>query len=145
MLLLGGCAKSALWRQIYADIFDRRVLYTPVGSDAAALGAAALAATGVEFWESLDLITRAHGLYVETLQIPENIMTYRRLLPLHKLMAVLYSQLGDRMHEEGLVYKNDFCTSLCFFNRLHSQLISLSVGENRPKIIRNGVFFYESI
>ena len=46
LVLTGGGAKAALWRQIYADVFGCRVVASAIGQQCAALGAAALAAVG---------------------------------------------------------------------------------------------------
>ena len=46
LILVGGGAKAPLWRQIYADVFDCRVIASAIGQQCAALGAAALAAVG---------------------------------------------------------------------------------------------------
>lgn len=50
MIICGGGAKSDLWMQIFADIFNKRVVITNVEQDAALLGAAAIAARGAGFW-----------------------------------------------------------------------------------------------
>ena len=50
LTLTGGGAKSALWRQIYADVFGMSVAASPIGRQCAALGAAALAAVGTGLW-----------------------------------------------------------------------------------------------
>lgn len=99
MLLLGGCAKSALWRQIYADVFACGVRYTPGAADAAALGAAALAGTGCGLWNGLEWIARAHGAYQRTAPDLKNVEKYHALLPVYARMAALYSRLGDMMQE----------------------------------------------
>lgn len=51
MILCGGGAKSDLWMQIFADIFNQRIVVTNVDQDAALLGAAAIAARGAGFWK----------------------------------------------------------------------------------------------
>jgi xylulokinase len=49
----GGGARSALWRQIQADIYGRRV-ETVEAEEGAAYGAAVLAAVGAKAWPSVD-------------------------------------------------------------------------------------------
>jgi xylulokinase len=49
----GGGAKSALWRQILADVLDVE-LVTVTTTEGAAFGAALLAGTGVGIWPSVE-------------------------------------------------------------------------------------------
>jgi xylulokinase len=59
MTAVGGGAISEAWRQIYADAL-RVTLVTPdIGQDAAALGAAALAAVGTGQWSGFTKIDAA--------------------------------------------------------------------------------------
>lgn len=50
LILVGGGANAAFWRQIYADIYQCSVIRTSIGQQAAALGAAVLAAVGTGLW-----------------------------------------------------------------------------------------------
>ena len=62
LTLVGGGANSPLWRQIYADVYGRRVARAVIGQQAAALGAALVAGMGVGVWPGfsiLDAISRA--------------------------------------------------------------------------------------
>src|SRR5690606_39921556 len=58
---LGG-AKSPFWRQMFADVFNRNMIKTNVDQNAASLGAAALAAYGLDLWKDYTAIDRAHEL-----------------------------------------------------------------------------------
>jgi xylulokinase len=51
MIICGGGAKSDLWMQIFADIYDKKIAIVNVDQDAASLGAAAIAARGAGFWQ----------------------------------------------------------------------------------------------
>jgi xylulokinase len=51
MIICGGGAKSDLWMQIFADIYNKKIVVVNVDQDAASLGAAAIAARGVGFWQ----------------------------------------------------------------------------------------------
>lgn len=51
MIICGGGAKSDLWMQIFADIYNKKIVIANVDQDAASLGAAAIAARGAGFWE----------------------------------------------------------------------------------------------
>lgn len=56
MTVVGGGAISPIWRQIYADVMKTTIVKTNVDQNAAALGAAALAAVGAGLWSSFDRI-----------------------------------------------------------------------------------------
>lgn len=60
MLFVGGGAKSDLWMQIFADVYNMGVEKTNIDQQAASLGAAALAFKGVGIWESYDIIDTIH-------------------------------------------------------------------------------------
>jgi len=79
----GGGAKSALWRQIQADIFGCKVITTEGAAEGAAFGAALVAGLAIDVWpdvnsamkncrsitceqpnlETLEVYTQAHELY----------------------------------------------------------------------------------
>lgn len=56
LTLVGGGANSSLWRQIIADVYGVPVVTTRAGQQAAALGAAALAAVGIGLWSDFSII-----------------------------------------------------------------------------------------
>ena len=56
MTVVGGGAISPIWRQIYADVMKTKIVKTNVGQNAAALGAAALAAVGAGLWPSFEKV-----------------------------------------------------------------------------------------
>lgn len=94
MLIVGGGVRSALWRQIFADVYEMDILETAVGQDAGALGAAALAATGCGLWPGLDAVARAHTVQSRTAPIPENTRKYRRLMPAFQRLAAVQCEIG---------------------------------------------------
>lgn len=51
MAIVGGDSRSPLWRRICADVYGVPVVKTSVDQQAAALGAAAVAAVGVGRWK----------------------------------------------------------------------------------------------
>lgn len=81
MIVVGGGSKSTLWRQIYADVYNLRIIKTAVDQQAAALGAAALAAVGTGLWKDFEKLDKINE--VESIAEPdaENNKTYERLLP----------------------------------------------------------------
>jgi xylulokinase len=82
MRLIGGGAKSALWRQILADIYELPILRPQLLAEATSLGAAIAGGVGVGLWPSYRI---AHEL-VQALPAeqpnPATQIVYRRLYPL---------------------------------------------------------------
>lgn len=58
--LVGGGSINPFWRQMYADAMNIRVEKTNIGQEAAALGAAALAAVGAGLWDDFSTIDDIH-------------------------------------------------------------------------------------
>lgn len=97
MLLVGGGAKSALWRQIFADAYEMDILETAVGQNAGALGAAALAALGTGLWSDFAPIERAHVAHSLCAPILENATAYQNLLPVFCFVARQQAALAERL------------------------------------------------
>jgi len=87
----GGGARSALWRQIQADIYGQRV-ETVEAEEGAAYGAAILAAVGAKAWPSVDAACNATVRVAGTtspnsknsLVMEKAYASYRRLYPAMK-------------------------------------------------------------
>ena len=62
LILVGGGANSALWRQIYADVYHCRVERRSAGQQAAALGAAAVAGVGAGIWTDFGIVDEASAV-----------------------------------------------------------------------------------
>lgn len=60
LIAVGGGAKSAFWRQIFADILDIEVMKTSVDQEAATLGAAAIAFRALDIWPDFEPIRTIH-------------------------------------------------------------------------------------
>jgi len=89
MMATGGFARSALWRQMMADIFNREVV-VPQSVESSCLGAAVLGLFALGKVKSLDVISDMVGSTNRHLPIPENVAVYDRLRPIfmaipHKL------------------------------------------------------------
>ncbi len=97
MLLCGGCSKSAVWRRIFADIYNMPVLKTNVDQDAASLGAAALAANSVGLWDGYDKISQIHKTEDYLLPDPETNAYYEKLLDIYGEWTLALGRLSDRM------------------------------------------------
>ncbi len=99
MLICGGGSKSPLWRQMFADIYNMEILKTNVDQDAAALGAAALAANACGMWSGYGKIENLHITEDVKLPIWENNAKYEKLLEIYKDWSDMLAGLGDRMEK----------------------------------------------
>ncbi len=54
MLMVGGGAKSPLWRALFADIYEKNVVSSAAGENAGSLGAMATAAIAVGLWHDYE-------------------------------------------------------------------------------------------
>ena len=95
MLMVGGGSRSALWRQIFADVYGMDCVKTSVDQDAASLGAAAVAAVGAGLWKGFGKVDEAHEVEDVRRPIPENVETYRRLAPAFELLRRQQAELGE--------------------------------------------------
>ena len=98
MLLTGGCAKSAVWRRIFCDVFRMPVSKTNIDQNTASLGAAALAANAVSLWNGYDLVPEIHKLEDRMEPDEEAAAQYERLLEIYETWTNCLAELGDRMH-----------------------------------------------
>lgn len=100
MLICGGGSKSAVWRQIFADIYNLPVLKTNIDQNAASLGAAALAANACGMWDGYDGIPAIHQTEDISAPDPAHNALYEKLLVVYKqwtLSLVTLSELMPRV------------------------------------------------
>jgi xylulokinase len=102
MLVVGGGSRSAVWRQIYADVYNMTIIKTNIDQDAAALGAAAVAAVGAGLWTDFSRIDDIHRIEQITHPIPQHTALYDRLLPIFVAAARFQSELGDMLAGQNL-------------------------------------------
>ena len=84
----GGGARSALWRQIQADVYDHEVEILEA-EEGAAYGAAVLAGVGAQMWRSVDeacnsvlrVKARVQPNPADTAKLQRGYAAYRRLYP----------------------------------------------------------------
>uniref|UniRef100_UPI0036F25BBC xylulokinase n=1 Tax=Enterocloster aldenensis TaxID=358742 RepID=UPI0036F25BBC len=99
MLIVGGGGKSQLWRQMFADIYQKNILETNVGQDAGSLGAAAVAAVGAGLWKDFSRVREVHRLKRRIGPEPEAVLAYGRILPVFGKVADIQSDIGDMLAE----------------------------------------------
>ena len=99
MLLVGGCSKSRYWRQMFADVFDMKMIKTVIDQDAASLGAAALVAYGLGYWDSYDRIDEIH--VIESVELPDRkkVNEYKKFYDLHRQFAHYMSIMGTSIRK----------------------------------------------
>jgi xylulokinase len=95
MLLFGGGAKSPLWRQIFADVYNCTVLKSKIDQETAALGAAALAAVGTGWWADFSRVVELHEIQDCSRPDPQNVAVYESLLPVYRKAGEFQRELGD--------------------------------------------------
>jgi xylulokinase len=99
MLLVGGGSKSKLYQRIFADVYNTKIIKTNVDQDAAALGAAALAAVGCGFWKNFDRIDTIHQTAETVLPDPENNQKYEKILPVFEYASECQAKINAALHE----------------------------------------------
>jgi xylulokinase len=95
----GGGAQSAVWRQIQADIFKKRVITVSGSRGGAAYGAAIVAGVGLEVWSSFKEAAGVLRVETETEPNTENFALYDRFYGLYRglypLLRESFRGLGD--------------------------------------------------
>jgi xylulokinase len=102
MLMVGGGSKSALWRQIFADVYGMECVKTNVDQEAGSLGAAAVAAVGAGLWKSFDAIDQVHKVQDVARPVPGNVEKYRRLMPAFEMVRRHQAELGELLAKEEM-------------------------------------------
>jgi xylulokinase len=95
MLMVGGGSKSALWRQIFADVYGLECVKTNVDQEAGSLGAAAVAAVGAGLWKGFDAVDTVHKVQDVRKPVSANVEKYRRLMPAFEMVRRHQAELGE--------------------------------------------------
>jgi len=98
MPFVGGGSKSALWRQIFANVYGKTVIKTNIGQNATSLGAAAIAARGCGLWQDYSPILTLHREEARNAPVPEEQRVYQRLL---RRFEAVTDMLADIAEKEG--------------------------------------------
>jgi len=102
MVVVGGGSRSALWRQICADVYNMTIVKSNIDEAAAALGAAAVAAVGTGLWPDFSQIDEIHKVEEITHPIPHNVEVYDSLLPIFVKAGQCQAQIGEMLAGLGL-------------------------------------------
>jgi xylulokinase len=91
----GGGARSAVWRQIQADVFGAELVLVNV-TEGAAYGAALLAGVGAGAYHSVDeAVAATVRITARTVPLADHMAQYQRLYPIYRS---LYPVLKDTFH-----------------------------------------------
>jgi xylulokinase len=97
MIIVGGGARNALWRQIFADVFDCAIVKTRIDQQAAALGAAALAFVGMGLWRDFSPIRALHAAESRSEASPRARAVYDAALAAYRQAAVQQHELSGAL------------------------------------------------
>ena len=76
IMVLGGGAKGAAWRQIMADIYDAKITVPATLEEAGSMGAAVIGGVGVGLFDDFSAIDRFIEIKAEHLPNPEAVLAY---------------------------------------------------------------------
>lgn len=95
MIVVGGGSRSLFWRQIFADVYNMKIVKTSVDQQAAALGAAAIAAVGTGLWPDFDKIDQIN--HIESTVEPNSKANeiYEKILPVYQKASDYLADLGN--------------------------------------------------
>ncbi len=99
ILFVGGGARSRFYLGIFADVFNTRILKTNIDQDAAALGAAAIAAVGCGLWPNFEKIDGIHKIIEVVEPDAVNNRKYEKLLPVFERAAEYQARISDALQE----------------------------------------------
>jgi len=99
MILCGGGAKSDLWMQIFADIYNKKIVIANVDQDAASLGAAAIALRGTTFWQDYTPLDALYQVQKKFIPIEANRERYaviaKRFTQWISALAVIHDSIDQ--------------------------------------------------
>jgi hypothetical protein len=99
MIMVGGGARSAAWRQMFADILGCAILKAAVDQQAATLGAAALAFVGIGAWPDFSPLRAICATRDTSAPAREASPVYEAALHAYRLAAGHQQQLAGALSE----------------------------------------------
>lgn len=105
LVAVGGGARSAFWRQIFADILEIDVVKTAVDQEAATLGAAAIAFHALKIWPDFSPIRAIHAEASRHSPRPAHRPVYQAGLAAYRLAAAQQYDLSHSLarYRQGCV------------------------------------------
>jgi len=95
--IVGGGSQSKLWRKIFSDIYNTKIILTNVGQETAALGAAAIAAVGTGLWKDFTTIDRITEVLNVNTPDKVNNAKYEKILEVYRFVAKEISEISEKM------------------------------------------------
>jgi xylulokinase len=99
ILFVGGGSKSKLYLQIFADVYNTRILKTNIDQDAGSLGAAAIAAVGCGLWKDFNKIDEIDKIVEIVAPDPDNNLKYEKLLPVFEYASDCQANISDALRK----------------------------------------------
>lgn len=96
-MICGGGSKSPFWMQLFADIFQTRIVKTNIDQDAASLGAAAIAARAVGLYDDYSVLQSVHQEQQYYMPNTDLAAFYKELTERFRHISYILSDLGDYM------------------------------------------------
>ena len=97
--LTGGGSNGILWRQIFANIYQKTILVPTVTQETAALGAALCAGVGIGLWDDFLKVDEISVIKSRTEVQQENIKIYEQLAEVYAETARLLDRPFTRLAE----------------------------------------------
>ncbi|MDR1801718.1 MAG: FGGY-family carbohydrate kinase [Lachnospiraceae bacterium] len=95
ILIVGGGAKSAYWRQMFADVYNVTITESAVQEDAGSLGAFACAAIGIGIWKDFSPLKEINHPISEVKPQSENVKLYESLFKVFMHVNALQSEIAE--------------------------------------------------
>ncbi len=95
----GGGSKSDFWLSVFADVFGIETVRTNVDQGAATLGAAAIAARGLGYFDDYRFLEKLRRTVFRATPNRDNTTRYRKLLPLFRTVCDFAADYGQRIHD----------------------------------------------
>ena len=100
LLVIGGGAKGAVWRQMMADVYDARIRVPRLLEEATSMGAAVTGGVGVGLFDSFDAIERFISVDAVHEPDPAAVAAYRTVKEMFELcyrsMLPVYTEMARR-------------------------------------------------
>ena len=100
ILVIGGGAKGAVWRQMMADIYDARIKVPSMLEEANSMGAAVTGGVGVGLFKDFDAIDRFLDITAVHEPNPANVKAYEPIKELfedcYQAMMPIYEKMANR-------------------------------------------------
>ncbi len=100
ILFCGGGSRSRFWMQMFADVFNTRIIKTNIDQDAAAVGAAAIAARTAGIWQDYKKIPSLHRIEQISSPDPVRAAQYEKLQRTFVHISSVLADLGEDMSRD---------------------------------------------